>query len=112
MLQKFVNRARRALRVRARIEGTAEKPRLSVYRSNTSISVQAIDDVNGVTLASASCHGLTGTKSEKATQVGSQIAEKLLAQKISTCIFDRGGYLYHGRVQALADAARSAGLNF
>lgn len=113
MLTKVENRVRRAHRVRARIEGTAEKPRLSVFRSNTHISVQAIDDINGVTLASA--HDIAikkGTKSERASEVGTTVAQAMIAKGITTCIFDRGGYLYHGRVQALAEAARAAGLVF
>ena len=104
MLQKVQNRIRRATRVRARIEGTAEKPRLSVFRSNTHITVQAIDDTTGITLCSA--HDMAakkGTKSERATAVGTSIAEAMIAKGIKTCIFDRGGYLYHGRVKALAE---------
>ncbi len=108
MLKKLQNRLARAKRVRARIEGSATKPRLSVFRSNTSISVQAIDDINGVTLASAHDMAITsGTKSEKATTVGKTVAEALLAKGVKECIFDRGGYLYHGRVKALAEAART-----
>ena len=104
MLQKVQNRIRRATRVRARIEGTAEKPRLSVFRSNTHITVQAIDDTTGITLCSA--HDMAakkGTKSERATAVGTSIAEAMITQGIKTCVFDRGGYLYHGRVKALAE---------
>jgi large subunit ribosomal protein L18 len=113
MLTKVQNRIRRATRVRARIEGTATKPRLSVFRSNTSISVQAIDDVNGVTLCSVHDKSIKkGTKTERATEVGTSIAKVLLEKGINTCIFDRGGYLYHGRVKALAEAARSSGLQF
>jgi large subunit ribosomal protein L18 len=113
MLKKTQNRIRRAQRVRSRITGTATKPRLSVYRSNTHISIQAIDDVTGVTLASAHDMSLrTGTKTEHAIQVGTSIAEALLAKGIKECVFDRGGYLYHGRVKALADAARAGGLAF
>ncbi len=113
MLKKLENRLARANRVRARITGTASKPRLSVFRSNTHISVQAIDDENGVTLCSA--HDMTaksGTKTERATTVGSAIAEAMIAKGIKTCVFDRGGYLYHGRVKALAEAARAGGLAF
>ncbi len=113
MLTKVENRVRRARRVRARIEGTPTKPRLSVFRSNTHISVQAIDDINGVTLASAHDIAITaGTKSERAAQVGSTIAAAMLQKGITTCVFDRGGYLYHGRVKALAESARTAGLVF
>ncbi len=108
MLQKTHNRITRARRVRARIEGTAEKPRLSIYRSNAHITVQAIDDVAGVTLCAA--HDLSakkGTKTERAQTVGSAIAQAMLKKGIKTCVFDRGGYRYHGRVKALADAARA-----
>jgi large subunit ribosomal protein L18 len=113
MLKKTQNRIRRANRVRARIEGTADKPRLSIYRSNTHISVQAIDDITGTTLCSANDITVkTGTKSERATLVGSAIAKSMLDKGIKTCAFDRGGYLYHGRVKSLAEAARTAGLLF
>ena len=113
MLKKVQNHLRRATRVRARIHGTAVKPRLSVFRSNTHIHAQVIDDVNGVTLCSAHDMILTsGTKTEKAINVGTAIAEAMKAKKITTCVFDRGGYLYHGRVKALADAARAAGIAF
>jgi large subunit ribosomal protein L18 len=113
MLKKLHNRIRRANRVRARITGTATKPRLSVFRSNTHITVQAIDDTSGVTLCSAHDINLkTGTKSERAQAVGKAIAEAMIANGIKTCVFDRGGYLYHGRVKALAEAAREGGLAF
>jgi large subunit ribosomal protein L18 len=113
MLKKLQNRIRRANRVRARITGTAEKPRLSVFRSNTSITVQAIDDISGVTLCAAHDMALTtGTKLERAALVGKAIAESMVAKGIKTCVFDRGGYLYHGRVKALAEAAREGGLAF
>lgn len=113
MLKKLQNRVRRANRVRARITGTAERPRLSVFRSNTHITVQAIDDVTGVTLCSATDMTLdSGTKSERASTVGKNIAEAMLAKGIKTCVFDRGGFLYHGRVKALAEAARTGGIAF
>mgnify|MGYP002358837984 FL=1 len=113
MLKKTQNRLARATRVRARIEWTAEKPRLSVFRSNTHISVQAIDDIAGITLVSATdIKTKKGTKSERAEQVGTTIAKAMLEKGIKTCVFDRGGYLYHGRVKTLAEAARSAGLQF
>ena len=113
MLQKVQNRLRRANRTRSRIEGTSERPRLSVFRSNTHISVQAIDDVTGITLSAASDLQITsGTKSEKAHEVGKLIAKSLLEKGITACIYDRGGYLYHGRVQSLAEGARSEGLVF
>lgn len=113
MLKKLQNRIARATRVRARIEGTAEKPRLSVFRSNTHITAQAIDDVTGTTLVSASDIKIKkGTKSERAREVGAVVAKAMLDKGIKTCVFDRGGYLYHGRVKALAEAAREAGLTF
>lgn len=113
MLKKTQNRIRRATRVRARIQGTAQKPRLSVFRSNIHISVQAIDDVSGVTLCSANDMSIKkGTKSERAIEVGTLIAKTMLEKGITTCVFDRGGYLYHGRVKSLAEAARTAGLAF
>lgn len=112
MLKKVQNHIRRADRVRARITGTAEKPRLSVFRSNAHISVQVIDDVAGKTLCAAHDKGLKGTKSERAAAVGTAIAEAMKSKKIDTCVFDRGGYLYHGRVKALAEATRAAGIAF
>lgn len=113
MLKKVQNRLNRANRVRARITGTAEKPRLSVFRSNTHISVQAIDDVTGKTLFSAhDMKAKKGTKSERAKEVGETIAKALIEKGVKVCVFDRGGYLYHGRVKALAEGAREGGLQF
>ena len=103
-------------RVRRRVQGTADRLRLSVFRSNTDIYAQIINDDQGRTLVSASslkdkkAHDATGI--EQAKQVGVAIAEKAKAAGIKTVVFDRNGYLYHGRVKALADAAREAGLNF
>jgi len=109
MLAKFQRKSRRALRTRSKMNGTPLCPRLSIFRSNTTIYAQAIDDTTGTTLASASSLSLdSGTKTEQSTLVGKEIAEKMLAANIKTCIFDRGGSLYHGRVQALAEAAREA----
>ncbi len=89
------------------------KPRLSVFRSNTHISVQAIDDLTGTTLVSATdIKTKKGTKSERAEEVGTTIAKAMIEKGIKTCVFDRGGYLYHGRVKVLAEAARAAGLQF
>lgn len=101
-------------RIRSRIFGTAEKPRLSVFRSNKDIYAQIIDDVKGITLASASSKSLKDkmTKSDKAALVGKQIAEKGREAGVETVIFDRNGYLYHGRVKCLADGAREGGLKF
>ena len=108
-------RLRKHARVRAKISGTSECPRLCVFRSNKHIEVQVIDDVKGVTLASASSIALkleNGSNIEAAAQVGKAVAEACLAKGIENVVFDRGGYVYHGRVAALADAAREAGLKF
>ena len=103
-------------RIRKKIKGTAEKPRLSVYRSNKDIYCQAIDDVGGVTLFAVSSrdNGIeqTGTKTEVAKRVGQALASKAQEKGVSTALFDRGGYLYHGRVKALAEGAREGGLKF
>lgn len=110
-----VVRQRRHARVRAKISGTSSCPRLSVYRSNSHIHVQLIDDVNGVTLVSSSSVALkldNGSNVEAATKVGTDIAQKALAAGIETIVFDRSGYIYHGRVKAVAEAARAAGLKF
>ena len=113
---KNVQRLRRHARVRAKVSGTAERPRLAVYRSNKNISAQLIDDVNGVTLAAASSaekgfEGI-GSNKEAAKKVGAMIAERAKAKGIETVVFDRGGYIYHGRVSELAAGAREAGLKF
>ena len=99
-------------RIRKQISGTKDIPRLCVYRSNMNIKAQLIDDVAGVTLAEASSMNLKGNNTEVATKVGELIAEKAKELKIKKVVFDRGGYLYHGRVKALADAARANGLEF
>ena len=109
-------RLKRHARVRGKISGTAETPRLCVYRSNANISAQIIDDVKGVTLVSASSlekdfKGNGGNK-ESAAVVGKMIAERAIAKGITNVVFDRGGYLYHGRVSELADGAREGGLKF
>lgn len=109
-------RLKRHKRIRGKISGTAERPRLSIFRSNKNIYAQLIDDVAGVTLASTSSLDENvsedATKVEQATAVGKAIAEAAKAKNISTVVFDRSGYLYHGRIQALADAARENGLDF
>ena len=108
-------RKRRHARVRNKVNGTAECPRLNVFRSNTQIFAQIIDDVKGTTLASSSSVELkikNGGNAEGAALVGKDIAEKALKLKIKNVVFDRGGYLYHGRVKALAEAARENGLEF
>ncbi|MEC1424396.1 50S ribosomal protein L18 [Bacillus subtilis] len=114
---KNAARLKRHARVRAKLSGTAERPRLNVFRSNKHIYAQIIDDVNGVTLASASTLDKdlnvesTGDTSA-ANKVGELVAKRAAEKGISDVVFDRGGYLYHGRVKALADAAREAGLKF
>ena len=113
---KNAQRLKRHARVRGKISGTAERPRLCVFRSNKNISCQIIDDVAGVTLVSASTieagfEGFGGNK-EAARKVGLMIAEKALAKGIDTVVFDRGGYVYHGRVSELAEGAREGGLKF
>ena len=113
--ERNVARQRRHRRVRARIAGTAERPRLAVYRSLSQIYAQVIDDRTGRTLAAASSLEAKDGKakrSDAAASVGAKIAEKAKAAGIEEVIFDRGGYRYHGRVKALADAARSNGLRF
>ena len=110
-------RQKRHLRVRMNIAGTASLPRLNVYRSNKHIYAQIIDDEKGVTLVSASSNDkelklTNGSNVEAAKQVGALLGKRALEQSITAVVFDRGGYLYHGRVQALADGAREAGLKF
>ncbi|ANZ61477.1 50S ribosomal protein L18 [Secundilactobacillus paracollinoides] len=112
---KNKTRQKRHLRVRNKISGTAECPRLNVFRSNTNIYAQIIDDVAGVTLVSASSldsEVAAGNKTDQAKAVGELVAKRASEKKIVNVVFDRGGYLYHGRVQALAEAARENGLNF
>jgi large subunit ribosomal protein L18 len=110
-------RTRRHRRVRKRITGTAERPRLVVFRSNRGVFAQLIDDEAGKTLASASwltlrAKGLKGSKSEQAAEVGKLLADAAKDAGIAKVVFDRGGYLFHGRIKALADAAREGGLEF
>ena len=110
---KTEKRQRRHRRVRAKIQGTLAKPRLCVFRSNKAMYAQLVDDSKGVTLASASSLSIKNKKMmEKAIAVGEQIAKEAKDKKISKVVFDRGGYVYTGRIKALADAARSAGLIF
>ena len=116
-VSKNVTRQKRHLRIRQTIVGTAEKPRLNVFRSNKQIYAQIIDDTTGKTLCSASSldkelNLKNGSNVAAATEVGTLIAKRALALKIDTVVFDRGGYIYHGRVKALAEAARAAGLKF
>lgn len=110
---KQLKRARRKKRVRAKVFGTAEKPRLTVFRSNRYITAQLIDDQNSKTIAYASSKEVKkGTRSEKAKAVGAMIAEKAKAKKISKAVFDRSGYIYTGLVASVADGAREGGLKF
>ena len=114
---KVLRRQKIRYNIRKKISGVAAKPRLSVFRSNTGIYVQMIDDIDGKTLASASSKdkdilAQKTNKTEKSKLVGAAIARKAQDLGISTVVFDRGGYLYHGRVKAVADAAREAGLQF
>jgi large subunit ribosomal protein L18 len=108
-------RLRRHRRVRGKVSGTAERPRLVVFRSNRGIFAQLIDDEAARTLAAAGWNSLgklDGSKTEQAAEVGKALGKAAKAAGIETCVFDRGGYLYHGRVKALADAAREEGLRF
>jgi large subunit ribosomal protein L18 len=114
-LTKREARQRRHRRVRSKISGTAERPRLVVYRSNRGISAQLVDDAAGRTLAGASwtaLGGSSGSKTEQAREVGAALAAAARKAGIERCVFDRGGYLYHGRVKALAEGAREGGLQF
>jgi large subunit ribosomal protein L18 len=114
-LTKSDRRQRIKFRIRKIVSGTAAKPRLSVFRSNKEIYAQLIDDVNGVTLLAASSREKEigkGTNVEVATAVGKLVGEKALKAGIDTVTFDRGGYLYHGRIKSLAEGARAAGLKF
>lgn len=117
MVTKALRREKIKFRVRKKIAGTAQRPRLSIFRSNTDIYVQLIDDDNAKTLASASSRdkdiaAQKANKSEKSKLVGGAIARKAVELGLKDVVFDRGGYLYHGRVKAVADGAREGGLNF
>jgi len=115
VLTKRQHRLRRRRRVRARVTGTAERPRLSVYRSNRGVFAQLIDDGKGHTVAAVNWIEpdlRTLTASEQAKRAGELLAERAKAAGVETCVFDRGGYQYHGRVQALAEGAREGGLVF
>ncbi len=114
---KVLRRQKLRWRIRTKLHGTAQKPRLSVFRSNVDIYVQLIDDNNGATLAAASSRekdiaAAGGNKVAKSLNVGKAIAQKAKALGIEACVFDRGGYLYHGRVKSVADGAREGGLKF
>ena len=115
-INKKAMRLKRHIRVRGKVSGTAERPRLNVFRSNANSYAQIIDDVNGVTLVSANTlekgfEGATGN-AEAAKKVGVTLAERAKAKGIEEVVFDRGGYVYHGRVAALAEGAREGGLKF
>jgi len=113
---KLSRRERIKKGIRKRLTGSAERPRLSVYRSNKGIYAQIIDDTTGKTLVAASSlskdFSASGTKSDQSKAVGKLVAEKAVAAGISSVVFDRNGYLYHGRIKSLADGAREGGLNF
>ena len=115
-MAKLVGRERRKLRIRKKISGTAERPRLSVFRSAKHIYAQVIDDTSGTTLAHASTLSKDaksdGTKSDEAKLVGKLISDLCKAKNVTKVVFDRNGYLYHGRIVALAEGAREAGLDF
>jgi large subunit ribosomal protein L18 len=114
---KDARRQKIRYRIRKKVQGTAERPRLAVYRSNSDIYVQLINDIDGVTLGAATSlakgkKSANGSKIDQSVQVGKKIAEVAISKGITEVAFDRGGYLYHGRVKALADAAREGGLKF
>lgn len=114
---KALRRQRIKYTIRKKISGTAQSPRLSVFRSNKDIYAQIIDDVNGNTLASASSRdkdiaAQKGTKTEKSKMVGEAVAKKAVELGLASCVFDRGGFLYHGRIKAVAEGAREGGLKF
>ena len=110
---KTFQRQRRHTRIRSQVAGTEAKPRLSVFRSNKAIYAQLVDDTKGQTLAAASSLGIKGKKGvEVAKTVGQELAKAAQEKKIVACVFDRGGYLYHGQVKALAEGAREGGLKF
>lgn len=117
MDKKSIRRKKIHYRIRSRVAGTAQKPRLSVFRSNKEIYAQLIDDENGQTLTAASSrdkglNSLNGNKVEVSKQVGQELARKAKELGIEKCVFDRSGYLYHGRVKSLSDGAREGGLQF
>jgi large subunit ribosomal protein L18 len=116
MASKLAGRARRKLRIRKKISGTTERPRLTVFRSNKQIYAQVVDDVKGGTVVEATSlkldKGAEANKSQCAEQVGEAIAQACIAKGIKQVVFDRNGYIYHGRVKALAEGARKGGLEF
>ena len=113
MISKIERRNKIKARIRGRISGTPQRPRLCVFRSNKQIYAQVIDDLAGNTLVSASYKGISeGTKSEIAAKVGELVAQKAMEAGINTVVFDRNGFLFHGRIKSLADGARKGGLKF
>ena len=115
VLTSPARRLKRRRRVRAKVHGTAERPRLVVFRSNRGIEAQLVDDASGRTITAASwlhLKGFKGSKGEQAAEVGKLLAQNAKGANVRSVVFDRGGYLYHGRVKALADAAREGGLKF
>ena len=116
LAQKTLRRNKIRRSIRKRVKGTLERPRLSVFRSNRDIYVQVIDDLSGNTVVATSSRekgiASSGTKTEKSKNVGIEVAKRAIEKGITQVVFDRGGYLYHGRVKALADGAREAGLKF
>lgn len=112
MQSKKDARKRVRFSIRKKVSGTSKRPRLAVFRSNKEIYAQLIDDVSNVTLTSASSANSNGTKTEQASAVGKLIADNALKVGVSSVVFDRGGFLYHGRVKALAESAREGGLKF
>jgi len=112
MGNRLTGKKRIKYRIRKKLKGTSETPRLAVYKSNKYIYCQVVDDVKGETLASADSREIKGGKTETAAQVGKLIADKAKSKNITQVVFDRGGTIFHGRVKALADAAREGGLQF
>lgn len=112
MDNKVIRRQKLRWRIRSKISGTAECPRLSVFRSNKDVYLQLVDDVKRITLCSTNSKKMTGNKIEQSVAAGKALAEKAIALNIQSCVFDRGGYLYHGRVKAVAEGAREGGLKF
>jgi large subunit ribosomal protein L18 len=111
--EKAIRRERRKHKIRKTVQGTSARPRLVVYRSNKGVYAQLVDDAQGFTLAAASSHGLSGgKKSDLAKQAGAALAGAAIEKGIKSVVFDRNGYLYHGRVKALAEGAREGGLSF
>ena len=113
--RKETSRLKKKLRIRKRVHGSDERPRLCIFRSSRHIYAQLIDDANGKTLVSASTldvEGMKGSNKNTANAIGKEIAKRAIAKNIKSVVFDRNGYLYHGRIQALADGAREAGLDF